>query len=97
MKEGIWGWAKTTAAIVALVVSGVAYMHTTFASAADVQRVEQTVVNIEVQLIKQEIREIRREIMVNHLEPEVKAFLSEHLAESIVKLCQARPDDKECR
>lgn len=76
---------------------GVVYMFNTFATAADMQEVYETVTSIEVQLIKQEIRELRREIMVNHLEPDVKLFLKEHLAESILQLCEKRPEDKECK
>ncbi len=67
-------------------VIAVMYMFTTFASAADVER-------IEVRLLKADIREMRREL---------KEFpndrrLKEYLEEAIDELCTIKPDDRECR
>jgi len=51
---------------------------------------------IEVRLIKQDIREIRREI-VNHTEDEATLrYLQDELEELIDELCSIKPDDREC-
>lgn len=97
MKVGILDWLKGTAAVLVLFGSAIAYIHANFASAADVNRVYEEVNNIEVRLIKQDIREIRRELKLNHLDPDIKIFLEEQLFDAIIELCNIRPEDKECR
>lgn len=66
--------------------TGVVYMFNTFASAADVER-------IEVRLIKADIREVRAELREY---PDDERLLEE-LEELIDELCTVKPDDRECR
>lgn len=95
---------KAFFASLATIAVGIAFAFATFATKADVERVyEETagiyaeVNGIEVRLIKADIREIRRELRINHLDEELKRFLEEQLAESLAALCERKPDDKECR
>lgn len=74
-------WAAITGTFTAVV-----YMFTTFASAADVER-------IEVRLVKADIREVRRELR-NYPDD---ARLRDELEELIDELCTIKPDDRECR
>lgn len=67
-------------------VLAVVYMFTTFASAADVER-------IEVRLLKADIREIRRELK----EYPDDERLKEYLEEAIDELCTIKPEDRECQ
>lgn len=67
----------------------VVWMFTTFASAADVER-------IEVRLIKQELRELRKELMTV-TDPAHRETLQEYIQEAIDDLCSIKPDDRECR
>lgn len=77
--------------------SAIAFAFSTFATAADVEKVYSEINNIEVRLIKQDIREIRRELKLNHLDQELQEFLEDQLQESIIELCLRKPNDKECR
>jgi len=65
---------------------GVVYMFNTFASAADVER-------IEVRLVKADIREVRKELR----EYPDDERLREELEELIDDLCSMKPDDRECK
>lgn len=73
-------WTMLTGTVMAMV-----YIFTTFASASDVER-------IEVRLLKQDIREIRRELR----EYPNDQRLQDALAEAIDELCTVRPEDREC-
>ena len=74
-------------------VSGTAlaclWLFTNIAWAADVEA-------IEVRLLKQEIREIRREMRDHPHDEEVLDYLKRDLQEVIDELCIIRPDDREC-
>lgn len=50
--------------------------------------------NIEVRLIKQDIREIRREMMT--ADESTLKYLEEELEILIDELCMLRPEDREC-
>lgn len=57
------------------------------------------IIKIEVRLIKQDIREIRREIEL-HGEDEATLhvkYLKEELEKLIDELCNIKPDDRECQ
>ena len=69
--------------------SGMVYVTTNFASAADVER-------IEYRLIKQELRDLRRELDAEDNE-EVKERIREDIQEVIDDLCMIAPDDRECK
>lgn len=51
---------------------------------------------IEVRLIKQDIREIRREIAAHTEDEATLRYLTEELEELIDELCAVKPDDREC-
>jgi uncharacterized protein YfeS len=87
MSGGIINLGLIWAAIVAS-ASGMVYVTTNFASAADVER-------IEYRLIKQELRELRRELE-NETDPEWQDRIEEDIEEVIDDLCQIKPDDREC-
>ena len=80
---------KINIALVAAVSSACVYMFSTFASAADVER-------IEVRLLKADIREMRRELS-HATDAAYREALREDIAEAIAELCELRPSDKECR
>lgn len=71
----------------------VVYMFTTFASASDVQEVGDRIDQIEVRLIKSDIREIRKQMRA---EPD-NDDLQDELDELIDDLCLMVPEDRECR
>lgn len=79
---------KLNLALIGGTASAVLWMFSTFASAADVER-------IEVRLLKQEIRDIRRQIREND-DLDVIEYLEGDLEEAIDELCMIRPEDKEC-
>jgi uncharacterized protein YfeS len=68
--------------------SGMVYVTTNFASAADVER-------IEYRLLKQELRELRRELE-NETDPNWRARIEEDIEEVIDDLCSIKPEDREC-
>jgi hypothetical protein len=76
-------------AIMAATASGMIYVTTNFASAADVER-------IEYRLIKQELRELRRELE-DEEDPEMRARIQMDIEEVIDDLCIIAPEDRECR
>jgi uncharacterized protein involved in exopolysaccharide biosynthesis len=76
-------------AIMAATASGMIYVTTNFASAADVER-------IEYRLIKQELRELRRELEAAE-DPEMRARIQMDIEEVIDDLCIIAPEDRECR
>lgn len=69
-------------------VGAVLWMFSTFASAADVQK-------IEYRLLKQEIRDIRRELKSED-DPRVREYLEDDLQDAIDELCLIAPEDREC-
>ena len=75
----------------ALVSTGTAmlWLFTNIAWADDIDR-------IEVRLIKQEIREIKRELRDHANDEEVRLYLEADLQELIDALCTIKPDDREC-
>ena len=75
-------------AIMAATASGMIYVTTNFASAADVER-------IEYRLIKQELRELRREL-ASEEDPEWKERIEADIEEVIDDLCLIAPTDREC-
>ncbi len=74
-------------------VMAVMYMFTTFASAADVKEVKDQIQNVEVRLIKADIRDVRYQL---RRDPD-NDDLIEELEELIDDLCLLKPDDRECR
>lgn len=64
------------------------WMFTTFASAADVER-------IEVRLIKQELRDLRNELR-HATDPDHIQSIQRDIEEAIDDLCTIKPDDREC-
>jgi hypothetical protein len=64
-------------------------MFTTFASAADVER-------IEARLIKQELRELRAEL-AEAVDSAYREAIMEDIEEAIDDLCMIKPDDRECK
>ena len=88
---------KAAGIAVVTLASSIAFAFSTFATAADVDRIYGEVNNIEVRLIKQDIREIKRELKMNHLDADIRLFLEDQLAEAIVELCARKPQDKECK
>jgi hypothetical protein len=74
----------------ALVTTGTAmlWLFTNIAWAADIDR-------IEIRLIKQEIREIRRDLQDTD-DDTVRAYLEAELNELIDVLCTMKPEDREC-
>lgn len=58
--------------------------------ASDIQK-------IEVRLIKQDIREIRREIAAHTEDEATLEYLRHELEELIDELCLVKPDDRECK
>lgn len=81
-------WAVMTGTVMAMV-----YIFTTFASAEDVAEVKQLVNNIEVRLIKSDIRELRKQIRDDPDDDELR----DELEELIDDLCLMVPEDRECR
>jgi deoxyribodipyrimidine photolyase len=77
-------WAAVVAS-----ASGMVYVTTNFASAADVER-------IEYRLIKQELRDLRRELDHENNE-EIKERIREDIEDVIDDLCMIAPDDRECK
>ena len=77
-------WTMLTSTVLAVI-----YMFSTFASAADVER-------IEVRLLKADIREMRRELITAQ-DPAYESRLREDIAEAIAELCELRPQDRECK
>ncbi len=88
---------KAAGIAVATLASAIAFAFATFATAADVEKVYSEVENIEIRLIKADIREIRRELKINHLDDDLKKYLEDELGDALVELCNRRPNDKECR
>jgi DNA-directed RNA polymerase specialized sigma subunit len=76
----------------ALVTTGTAmlWLFQNIAWADDITR-------IEVQLLKQEIREIRRELRDRPQDDEVSEWLEKDLEELIDALCTIEPEDRECQ
>mgnify|MGYP001826581463 CR=1 FL=1 len=54
------------------------------------------ITKIEVRLIKQDIREIRREIAAETEDEATLSYLQEELEELIDELCTVAPEDREC-
>ena len=54
------------------------------------------VARIEIRLIKQDIREIRKEIALHTEDEATLRYLEEELEELIDELCQVSPEDREC-
>ena len=75
----------------ALVTTGTAmlWLFTNIAWASDIQA-------IEVRLIKQDIREIRREIAAHTEDEATLNYLKQELEELIDELCTIKPEDREC-
>lgn len=69
--------------------AGMLWLFTNMAWASDIQA-------IEVRLIKQDIREIRREIAAHTEDEATLSYLQEELEELIDELCTVKPDDREC-
>lgn len=80
---------KLNLALIAATGSAVIWMFSTFASASDVER-------IEVRLIKQEIRELRRELR-DAVDEDYRRAIERDIEEAIDDLCTIKPDDRECR
>lgn len=74
-------WTMLTSTVLAVV-----YMFSTFASAADVER-------IEYQILKQSIRAIRSELTRRPNDPDLVADLKD----AIDALCIIEPKDRECK
>lgn len=76
----------------ALVATGTAmlWLFNNIAWASDITR-------IEVRLIKQDIREIRREISTLGPDEATLAYLQQELEELIDELCAVAPEDRECK
>jgi hypothetical protein len=74
-------WTMLTSTVLAVV-----YMFSTFASAADVER-------IEYQILKQTIRDVRKEL---RSDPN-NQYLLEDLQDAIDALCLIVPTDRECK
>ncbi len=70
--------------------AGMLWLFTNMAWASDIEA-------IEVRLIKQDIREIRREISVHTEDEATLGYLQRELEELIDELCNVRPDDRECK
>jgi len=75
-------------AIMAATASGMIYVTQNFASAADVER-------IEYRLIKQELRELRRELEEEE-DPEWRERIEQDIQEVLDDLCMIAPEDREC-
>ena len=75
-------------AIMAATASGMIYVTQNFASAADVER-------IEYRLIKQELRELRRELE-EEKDPEWRERIEQDIQEVLDDLCMIAPEDREC-
>lgn len=70
--------------------AAVLWLFTNMAWASDIQK-------IEVRLIKQDIREIRRELAAHTEDEATLRYLQEELEELIDELCAVKPDDRECK
>ena len=81
---------KVNVGMIGATAAGVVWIFTTFASASDVKR-------IEYRLLKQEIREIRRELKSLHESDPVRKYLEEDLQQAIDDLCMIAPEDRECK
>lgn len=79
---------KVNLGMITATAAAVVWMFTTFASAADVQDIQYTI-------LKREIRELRKEIRTERSEV-AKRFLQEDLQDAIDKLCRIVPEDREC-
>ncbi len=77
-------WTMLTSTVLAVV-----YMFSTFASAADVEEIKYT-------LLKQEIRELRKELR-SETDARIRNYLSEDLQKVIDALCRISPKDRECK
>lgn len=75
----------------ALVSTGTAmlWLFTNIAWASDIEQ-------IEIRLIKQDIREIRRSIASLEEDDATLSYLEEELETLIDELCTLKPDDREC-
>ena len=80
---------KTVWTMLAGTVAAVVYMFTSFASAADLER-------IEVRLIKSDIREMRKELK-EATDPAYRTSLQEDIERAIDELCTIKPEDRECK
>ena len=76
---------KINIGLISAVAGAVVYMFTTFASAADVER-------IEIRLLKSELRELRAE-QRDYPDDE---RLQEYIEEILDELCTLAPQDREC-
>ena len=77
----LWGAVLST-------MSGSLWVFNNIAWASDVE-------NIEVRLIKRELRELRYELQREH-DPELVHMIEEAIEELIDELCIIRPEDREC-
>jgi uncharacterized membrane protein len=80
---------KINIGLITATAGAVVYMFTTFASAADVER-------IEARLIKQELRELRAEL-AEAVDSAYREAIMEDIEEAIDDLCMIKPDDRECK
>jgi hypothetical protein len=78
----LWAAVLTT-------LSGSLWLFTNIAWASDITA-------IEIRLIKQDIREIRREISMLESDEATLKYLEEELEILIDELCQLSPEDREC-
>lgn len=91
-------WAKIVGAIVvSAVLSAGGYMATNLAWASDITRLEESFDQIQVRLIKKDLRDLRHELADGEHDTVAERALLEDIEDAIDDLCKIDAQNRECK